>query len=106
MEDNAAVIRPNVAMGDMTGGWIIAPYENSPVSVLSVGGHTDGSPWTAWRFVPYGSDGWYAVQLVSNIKQNLNVAGDGPYEAGGLIYSYTWGDGAPNELWKPIPVIY
>lgn len=52
----------------------------------------------SWNLIPYGD--YFAMQNVANTDQNLNVAGDGPYAAGGLVLTWDWSGGAPNELWK------
>jgi hypothetical protein len=94
-------IRPTFAARGPWGGHLEAPHENSPVEIHSYG--TDPNhhgDWDSWRWIRQGDTEWGAIQLVRNIKQNLNVAGNDNYKEGTLIYSYTWGDGAPNELWR------
>lgn len=84
---------------------VYAPYENSPATLLTTiawdtAPRPEGLNGRQWRAVSQGNGEWFAFQLVSNPKQNLNVGGGGPYKAGDQIYSYKWGDGQSNELWK------
>ena len=46
-----------------------------------------------------GND-FHAIQWASDATQNLNVPGDGPYNAGRSVVTFSWGGGAPNEIWK------
>lgn len=114
MEGETFHIRPalGIMSGQVTiGGWLTAPYENSPVEVVSTfeilsehERHENTHSHETWRLVPQGDGTWGALQLVRNPKQNLNVAGDGPYPAGTQIFSYNWNNGASNEIWQLIPV--
>ena len=97
--------RPRAPVGEQSpSGFLQAPYENGPAwirgksEIAFLGEQVD-----AWNLVPHGDPPWVVFQLGRNAKQNLNVAGDGPYPPGTLIYSYRWGDGQPNEVWQVIP---
>ena len=46
-----------------------------------------------------GND-FHAVQWANDTSQNLNVPGNGPYNAGSGLVTWSWGGGAPNEVWK------
>lgn len=53
-----------------------------------------------------GND-FHAVQWADDTGQNLNIPGNGPYNAGNSVVTWSWGGGAPNEIWKfvvPHPV--
>jgi hypothetical protein len=81
---------------------IRAPFENSQVEIHSTIAMFDSKEQDyLWKAIPQCDD-FYAIQLVPNSRQNLNVAGDGNYRVGTQIFSWRWNDGAPNELWKII----
>jgi hypothetical protein len=49
-----------------------------------------------------GGDFWngFALRPLSNSDLNLNVLGNGPYNAGNAVSIWSWAGGAPNEVWK------
>jgi hypothetical protein len=114
MEGTTFYIRPalGIMSGQVTiGGWLTAPYADSPVEIAStfeVMREHDQQQQVhnrdTWQLVPQGDGTWGALQLVRNTRQNLNVAGNGPYPAGTQIFSYNWNNGAANELWRLVPV--
>jgi hypothetical protein len=87
------------------GAVLTAPYADSPTVMTSEADiwrqESDQlpEPPNRWRAIRQPNSDWFALQLVANTKQNLNVSGDGPYLEGDIIYSYGWGDGRSNELW-------
>jgi hypothetical protein len=50
-------------------------------------------------------NGYYAVQFGPDTDQNLNIPGDGPYPPGTSVVTWSWGGGAPNEIWRFIPAL-
>lgn len=46
-----------------------------------------------------------AIRPMADSSQNLNVFGDGPYNSGNAVGTWSWGGGAPNEVWSFIPAI-
>ncbi|MEA2721180.1 MAG: hypothetical protein QOJ39_3044 [Candidatus Eremiobacteraeota bacterium] len=59
--------------------------------------------WAAWWIGPRIPE---TTAVLSSVAHNafgglaLNVAGDGPYEAGNSVITYPWQGGAPNEVWN------
>jgi hypothetical protein len=51
-----------------------------------------------WNLIPNGD--FFAIQNTYETSLNLNVQGDGPYPADTPVLAWSWGGGAPNELWK------
>jgi hypothetical protein len=56
-----------------------------------------------WRLGGDEGDDFHAVQWAQDISQNLNLLGNGPYNPGMAVGTWSWGGGDPNEVWKFLP---
>jgi hypothetical protein len=87
---------------DASGGFVYwqlgLDLYNVPVPSLVLAPEPASPVYATWNLLPDGD--FFAVQNTNDTSLNLNVAGNGPYPAGTPILAWSWGGGAPNELWR------
>jgi|GEM_PF-6233657 len=102
---NAPIYDNPAATGILWWGYdfdkVLALGQPNTPAIVKAGVEANGTDIGSWNLSTFGE--FFGFQYFLNTDQNLNVAGDGPYPAGTSILGWSWGGGAPNELWKFVP---
>lgn len=81
----------------------IAKQDNVDALILVGRDQVDNGTNALWRNEGDPSN-WHLINSLTDWEQKMNVLGNGPYVPGKIVFTWSYGGGADNEMWQTRPI--